>query len=195
MTNSKSSALPESVLALWEQWKVVVDLFVRRNMARHHLKNDVYQDLHYKLLELCDEGSDEDRHSCVRRIANVVRPWRSLSSLNEAPAKILTDLWGACQAVDREIYGAHRGKAKGPLSTVFVFGTMFVSMFVATLVLLLSSDRANQGRMTGIIGLSIAVTNFVTSLGARGQFVLAVVLCVVFVALLAMFAMQSARKF
>ena len=135
-SESKTNTASRSLNGLWTQWKGVVELYVRKEIARHHLHGDLYQQLHQNLLNACAENPRGKNDQLSQMMADAARPWASLASLNEAPTKLLTDLWFKCQIVDQKIYGLHWSLKLIPTFSVAILGGgCLFSFFIALLIL------------------------------------------------------------
>ena len=139
-----SSMLTEvaSLKSQWKQWKVIVGLFARRDMARHQVKAADYRALHARLLETCHGNTDAKVANFAQRAAEIASPWMSVESLNEAPVKILEDLQASCELAEGRSKGFVRRSASQRWISVAVFITLFVGGGLATLIALEPSSDA-----------------------------------------------------
>ena len=144
-SESKTNTASRSLNGLWTQWKGVIELYVRKEIARHQLHGDLYQQLHQKLLNACAEDPGGKTKQLSQMMADVARPWASLAALNEAPTKLLTDLWFKCQIVDQKIYGLHWSLKLFPTFSVAILGGLCLfSFFIALFVLTTTDLQKNQ---------------------------------------------------
>ena len=144
-SESKTNTASRSLNGLWTQWKGVIELYVRKEIARHQLHGDLYQQLHQKLLNACAEDPGGKNKQLSQMMADVARPWASLAALNEAPTKLLTDLWFKCQIVDQKTYGLHWSLKLFPTFSVAILGWLCLfSFFIALFVLTTTDLQKNQ---------------------------------------------------
>lgn len=177
----------------------MVDLYARKNVARHQVRSEVYRTLHRQLLETCQGNTDEERSAFAKMAADVATPWTTLDALNDAPVKILQDLWISCQAVDRELDGTHGTKKGMKWSSTVTFGALFILVFAATLIaMLVLGGRANPGGTSEIVGgvaeIQQATKEFFSSAGNRIRLWGMGAVVGVFVAVLAYMALKSPRQ-
>lgn len=189
----------DSLDHLWNQWKVVVDLYARKNVARHQIRGEMYRKLHRQLLETCLANTDEERSEFARMAADVVKPWTTLEAFNDAPAKILEDLWICCQAVDPKLEGTRSLKAGAKWTSTAIFGLLFLLVFAVTLiVIVVLGGHGNPGATAGIAGgvaeFLQTTKEFASSAAGRIRFWGMGILVAVLVSILAYVALKSPRQ-
>lgn len=200
MSAPAESPNTEPLDRLWEKWKVVIDLFARQNVARRQIRADAYRTLHRQLLQTCESNTDARYEKSAQMAATIIRPWTSLESLNDAPAKILSDLRNSCHAVDREMQGLQDSGSKTGISAVVLFIILFLAIFLIALSVLLATgggiETPGPGQLEGeISGFQRATMAFLKTFRGRFQLWILGSLGVGFVAFLAFISMQSTRKY
>lgn len=156
MSMTSTPATKASRERLWKQWTVVVDLFVRKELSRRHIRPEDYRALHQRLLDACDsESADEQTEKLARQAADVARPWQSVESLNDAPANILKDLWRSCQTVNQKLHGSHSTTANMKWFSAALFVAVVVVAFFGTLISIgpgrdAGGTRIVQGRWSDV---------------------------------------------
>lgn len=141
MTTSTTTELG-SLKTLWKQWTMIVDLFVRRDLSRRHVRAGDYRTLHARLLESCRLNLDTHEAKFARRAADIATPWMSVESLNEAPAKLLEDLRKNCLIAEGKSANPGRSRFSHPGVAAAVFIALTAVTCVVTLIALDSGTSA-----------------------------------------------------
>lgn len=135
MTTSTTAELG-SLKQLWKQWTTIVEMFVRRDISRRHLRAEDYRTLHARLLESCRLNLDTHEEKFARRAADIATPWMSVDSLNEAPAKLLEDLRKNCRVAEGKSANSGRSLFSHPGVVAAVFIALTAAACVVTLIAL-----------------------------------------------------------
>ena len=92
----------------WQRWSDVVALFSKQRNPRLALQRREYRLLHNALVEGCQSRamqSDAEERDYFLEMKNMVQPWISLETLDQAGHRILVRLTQRCRETQRTLAG------------------------------------------------------------------------------------------
>ena len=111
---------PAALLVLWRRWTKVVAWFAGRDPGRLRLDPAEYEALHRALLAACRalaQKADPGRAFPLDGLQQLVQPWITAASLEQADGELLADLLARCRVIDLEL-GGHGWLAPAPPPTL-----------------------------------------------------------------------------
>jgi hypothetical protein len=96
----------------WRRWAEVVESFALRRPGRGRLREREYEALHRLPLQTCRSLADaagEVRRGYYQGLEDLVRPWLTPRTLEQADGEILLALLARCRQVGRELGGSGWG--------------------------------------------------------------------------------------
>lgn len=99
----KTVRVPQLIRTQWREWTAIVALFAQRHARRDRITNKKYEALHGGLLARCQEmlASPDEGSAVYERMVDLLRPWRSVESLDAAEVEIAVRLFNQCREVQR----------------------------------------------------------------------------------------------
>jgi hypothetical protein len=92
----------------WCRWTEVVELFAGRRRARRRISPAWYQALRRQLLDGCRSralDTDEVGRAFYQTLENLVQPWMTPQTLEQAEGEILHDLLDRCGQMEQSLGG------------------------------------------------------------------------------------------
>jgi hypothetical protein len=98
--------VPSALRHDWQQWRGVVALFANEQSARHNVEPQRYVALYQGLLANCTQqagSAAETNRKFFHDLAETVRPWVSVESLDRADPEVLHELDIRCKETDIQL--------------------------------------------------------------------------------------------
>jgi hypothetical protein len=90
----------------WQHWTAIVESYARRRRTRHQVGLKDYNTLHRKLRATCRRlarANGTQKPGLFVRLEELVCPWLTTGTLEQADGDILWDLLNRCQHAGREL--------------------------------------------------------------------------------------------
>src|SRR6516165_283091 len=129
MAGRKEPVAPRDLMRHWRQWTSIVELFARRRRARLRVDAREYEKLYKEMIAVFQseaETADLPRRAFYGYLAELVRPWMTPRTLEQADGEILFDLWSKCENALRALgeRSWHRKLGRWTRSALFWAGTL-----------------------------------------------------------------------
>ncbi len=111
----------------WSRWTAIVATFAKRRDARPRLRRGEYFALHNTLIEACRSHAtqcDAAQRDFFLEMRNVVKPWISLQTLEQAEHRVLVSLTRRCRDIERSLGG--RGRALAGLRPLALIAALML---------------------------------------------------------------------
>jgi hypothetical protein len=121
----------------WSEWTSLVELFARRRRGRFRVAEADYDGLYKQLLNSCSdeaERADLPKRALYSYLAELVRPWVTPRTLEQADKEILFDLWSKCENASLALGQRHRKLTRWLRTMLFWSVTILLFVLIGMLI-------------------------------------------------------------